>query len=59
MIVNCKFAKKLQIMIGLLKEKNEVEKLQQEYRKLAEVNFKVDAKIEVPQEELVLEECEA
>jgi hypothetical protein len=48
-------------MIGLLKEKSEIEKLQQEYRKLATANFKVNAKIEIeiPEEEVVLEECEA
>ena len=48
-------------MIGLLKEKNEIEKLQEEYKKLAETNFKVDARIktEIPDEELVLEECES
>ena len=47
-------------MIGLLKEKNEIEKLQQEYKKLAETNFKVEAniKVEIPEEELILEECE-
>jgi hypothetical protein len=48
-------------MIGLLKEKNEIEKLQQEYKKLAETAFKVDTNstIETPEEELILEECEA
>jgi hypothetical protein len=48
-------------MIGLLKEKNEIEKLQQEYKKLAETAFKVDLNIisEIPEEELVLEECES
>jgi hypothetical protein len=61
MIVNRKFAKKLQIMIGLLKEKNEIEKLQQEYKKLAETDFGVntDSKIETPEVELILEECES
>jgi hypothetical protein len=41
-------------MIGLLKEKNEIEKLQQEYKKLAETAFKVDTNstIETPEEEL-------
>ncbi|MFQ3174540.1 MAG: hypothetical protein ACI87N_002021 [Flavobacteriales bacterium] len=48
-------------MIGLLKEKNEIEKLQQEYKKLTETGFKVvaDSKIEITEEELVLEECES
>jgi hypothetical protein len=48
-------------MIGLLKEKNEIEKLQQEYKKLAETAFKVDSgnTIETPEEELILEECES
>lgn len=48
-------------MIGLLKEKNEIEKLQEEFKKLAETNFKVEAtiKTEIPEEELVLEECES
>jgi hypothetical protein len=52
---------KITIMIGLLKEKNEIEKLQEEYKKLADTNFKVDAtiKTEIPKEELVLEECES
>lgn len=61
MIVNRKFAKKLQIMIGLLKEKNEIEKLQQEYKKLAEAAFKDDSnsKNEIPEEELTLDECES
>jgi hypothetical protein len=61
MIVNCKFAKKLQVMIGLLKEKNEIEKLQQEYKKLAETHFNVDtkSKTKILEEELVLEECES
>lgn len=61
MIVNRKFAKKLQIMIGLLKEKNEIEKLQEEYKRLAETAFNVDAdsKNEIPEQELTLEECES
>ncbi|MBC5839274.1 hypothetical protein [Flavobacterium muglaense] len=48
-------------MIGLLKEKNEIEKLQEEYKKLAKTNFIVakTPKNEIPEEELVLEECEA
>ena len=52
---------KITIMIGLLKEKNEIEKLQEEFKKLAERNFKVEAtiKTEIPEEELVLEECES
>ena len=47
-------------MIGLLQEKNEIEKLQQEYKKLAETNFIVDEtpKNEIPEDELILEECE-
>lgn len=61
MILNRKFAKKLQIMIGLLKEKNEIEKLQEEYKRLAETAFNVDAgsKNEIPEQELILEECES
>lgn len=61
MIVNRKFAKKLQIMIGLLKEKNEIEKLQEEYKRLAKTAFNVDAdsKNEIPEQELILEECES
>ncbi|MDI1256086.1 MAG: hypothetical protein PSV16_08275 [Flavobacterium sp.] len=45
-------------MSGLLNEKKEVEKLQNEYKKLAEINFET---LEVPvlQEELVLEDCES
>jgi hypothetical protein len=45
-------------MIGLLKEKDEIEKLQQEYKKLAETGFKTDTRptIECPEEELILEE---
>jgi hypothetical protein len=48
-------------MIGLLKEKNEIEKLIQEYKKLAETAFivSVNAISEIPEEELVCEECEA
>jgi hypothetical protein len=48
-------------MIGLLKEKNEIEKLIQEYKKLAETAFKVDtdSAIKTPDEELILEECES
>lgn len=48
-------------MIGLLKEKNEIEKLQEEYKRLAKTNFKVYATIatENPEEELILEECES
>jgi len=61
MIVNRKFAENLHSMIGLLKEKNEIEKLQQEYKKLAARNFKVTAKIEIEiaEEEVALEESEA
>ncbi|HEY4618744.1 MAG TPA: Lacal_2735 family protein [Flavobacterium sp.] len=48
-------------MIGLLKEKNEIEKLQEEYKRLAETAFNVDAdsKNEIPEQELTLEECES
>jgi hypothetical protein len=48
-------------MIGLLKEKNEIEKLIQEYKKLSETGFKIvsSSTIEAPEEELILEECEA
>jgi hypothetical protein len=44
-----------------LKEKNEIEKLQQEYKKLTETAFKVvaDSKIEITKEALILEECES
>jgi hypothetical protein len=43
----------------LLKE-NEIEKLQQEYKKLAETAFKVDTNSTIEtREELILEECEA
>ncbi|WP_348813577.1 hypothetical protein [Flavobacterium maritimum] len=49
-------------MQGLLKEKSEIEKLQQEFKMLTEQNCKtvkpaVNATIE--KEELVLEECES
>lgn len=49
------------IMIGLLQEKNEIEKLKEEYKKLAETNFKVvtTPKIEITEKELILEECES
>jgi hypothetical protein len=48
-------------MIGLLKETNEIEKLQQEYKKLAETHFNVDTtpKTKTLEEELILEECES
>lgn len=46
-------------MIGLLNEKTEIEKLQNEYKTLAEQNFTPEkAKQEIAKEELVLEECE-
>ncbi|MDI1303589.1 hypothetical protein [Flavobacterium sp. AED] len=48
-------------MIGLLKEKSEIEKLKREYQLLAEQNFetkKSTSKPAVAKEELVLEECE-
>ena len=48
-------------MIGLLKEKSEIEKLKKEYQILAEQNFNIEktpTKKIVNAEELVLEECE-
>lgn len=48
-------------MIGLLKEKSEIEKLKREYQQLAEQNFETEnntSKPTVAKEELVLEECE-
>ncbi|MFV5702719.1 hypothetical protein ACM55F_12685 [Flavobacterium sp. XS2P12] len=48
-------------MIGLLKEKSEIEKLKREYQILAEQNFEIEnntSKPTVTMEELVLEECE-
>jgi hypothetical protein len=48
-------------MKGLLKEKSEIEKLKREYQILAELNFDLDKnplKPVVPQQELILEECE-
>ncbi|MFV5684536.1 hypothetical protein ACM55I_03730 [Flavobacterium sp. GB2R13] len=48
-------------MIGLLKEKSEIEKLKREYQLLAEQNFETEkntSKPTVAKEELVLEECE-
>lgn len=46
--------------MGLLSEKNEIEKLQKEFKKLAETNFIATKtpKNEIPEEELVLEEYE-
>jgi hypothetical protein len=50
-------------MIGLLKEKSEIEKLQKEYKILSELNFNTDetppSTTTVYKEELVLEECES
>jgi hypothetical protein len=47
-------------MIGLLKEKSEIEKLKKEYQTLAEQNFNIEKKTaETVIEELVLEECES
>ena len=45
--------------MGLLSGKNEIEKLQKEYKKLAETNFKENntPTIKTPEEELILEEC--
>ena len=48
-------------MIGLLKEKSEIEKLKREYQILSELNFNVEkttVKSTVPTEEFILEECE-
>jgi hypothetical protein len=49
-------------MIGLLKEKSEIEKLKKEYQILAEQNFNIEKttiKTKITTEELVLEECES
>ena len=46
-------------MSGLLTEKKEVEKLQNEYKKLAEINFETPAIPSIKKEELVLEDCES
>lgn len=48
-------------MIGLLKEKNEIEKLQEEFKKLVNTNLSVptNLKIEILEQELILEECES
>lgn len=46
-------------MSGLFNEKKEVEKLQNEYKKLAEINFEPQTPDNVQKEELVLEECES
>ena len=48
-------------MKGLLQEKSEIEKLQKEYKMLAEVQFNIEkctTKSMVTAEELILEECE-
>jgi len=48
-------------MIGLLKEKSEIEKLKKEYQILAKFNFDLEKNPINPtetQEELILEECE-
>ncbi|MFV5696150.1 hypothetical protein ACM55G_12015 [Flavobacterium sp. LB3P122] len=48
-------------MIGLLKEKSEIEKLKREYQMFAEQNFEIEKntlKTNLAKEELVLEECE-
>ncbi|WP_165930054.1 hypothetical protein [Flavobacterium caseinilyticum] len=51
---------KITPMIGLLKEKSEIEKLKKEYQTLAEQNFNIERKhTEIVPEELVLEECES
>ena len=47
-------------MIGLLKEKSEIEKLKKEYQTLAEQNFNIEKTLpETSRKELVLEECES
>ena len=46
-------------MSGLLNEKKEVEKLQDEYKKLAEINFETPATPVIKKEELILEDCES
>jgi hypothetical protein len=47
-------------MIGLLKEKSEIEKLKEEYQKLVEHNFNIEiTNTETILEELILEECES
>jgi hypothetical protein len=51
---------KIAPMIGLLKEKSEIEKLKKEYQTLAEHNFNIEKiTAETLIEELVLEECES
>ena len=51
---------KITPMIGLLKEKSEIEKLKKEYQILAEQNFNIEKNpTETIIEELVLEECES
>ena len=51
---------KIAPMIGLLKEKSEIEKLKKEYQTLAEQNFNIEKMpTETVIEELVLEECES
>lgn len=48
-------------MIGLLKEKSEIEKLKREYQILAEQNFEIEKNTSQPtvaEEELVLSACE-
>lgn len=47
-------------MKGLLKEKSEIEKLQKEFKLLSELSSKKKMPKEtVPQEELILDECES
>lgn len=47
-------------MIGLLKEKSEIEKLKKEYQTLAEQNFNIEkTTAETEIKELVLEECQS
>ncbi|MFE3869315.1 hypothetical protein ACFX5E_14720 [Flavobacterium sp. LS2P90] len=50
---------KITPMIGLLKEKSEIEKLKKEYQTLAEQNFNIEKLPTEPiVEELMLKECE-
>ena len=44
-------------MKGLLKEKNEIEKLQQEFKILTGIKQKESTTLKKKKEELVLEEC--
>ena len=44
-------------MKGILKEKSEIEKLQQEFQILTELKQKEVKKVKNKEEELILEEC--